>query len=704
IPGAISRAADVLRSKGYPPYVTSNGDSIIRREDFDYSARAFEYDFFGQVGDTIEIFFDSKIYSQGVNVEGGGDGIEVSTSGEKVVIKVEKEREIAFIKQEAHEKAREIKVKADEEFAIEKVRDSFREWMTGSDGVCVLVAYQARIVRQETNAIDAAFEKKKKQAETSQKIAQSTLTNKSRLRLLQAREQHLQDLFSEARAGLLKLPEDQGRYTQVLESSILEGLLRFMEPTVTVKCRAKDKGLTEKAAEGAKQQYTEISGLKVSVTVDGSLADDSAGGVKLAAGNDRITMDNTLDERLKLLEDRMLPEIRYDLFAAMAPIKVISPEITHASLHKYRPFWLHVYAAPFLSLYPVLAYAYFVKYDEWIQSEEWTFLFVVGLGLTHALSFLVTRWSTGAKAFVTTSAASSLVDADCVRIVPAQHRGQGEIVPLTRKQSTSNLVPEYSFSYQRDTYVLSSKDPIAFERLPYPSDSRPPLGDYKASKGISSKDVPLLTALFGKNEFDIPIPSFAVLFGEHATAPFFVFQIFCVGLWVLDEYWYYSLFTLFMLIVFECTVVWQRLRTLQEFRTMSIAPYPIQCLRDNKWQTVQTDHLLPGDVVSITRTQTETAIPGDLLLLSGTCIVNEAMLSGESTPLLKEAIDLRENGEKLDMDVNHKNNTLFGGTKALQAGGGVSTPDGGCLAVVLRTGFGTSQGQLVRTMIFSTER
>ncbi|EPQ51606.1 endoplasmic reticulum Ca-transporting P-type ATPase [Gloeophyllum trabeum ATCC 11539] len=389
----------------------------------------------------------------------------------------------------------------------------------------------------------------------------------------------------------------------------------------------------------------------------------------------------------------------------MVNVAVDSTDIVRASLHVALPWYTHLYTIPFLSLYPLLAYAYYVKYDEWLQSEEWTFLACVSLGAGHALSFLVTRWNAGAKAWITTRKARSVQVADCVRIVPAPHRGQGEIVPLVKKNPSDPST--YTFSYQRDTYTIKSVEPLTFARLPYPCSSQPPLGTFAAPNGLTAAQIESLKTLYGKNEFNIPIPSFTELFSEHATAPFFVFQIFCVALWCLDEYWYYSLFTLFMLVVFECTVVWQRVRTLTEFRTMSVAPYPIQCFRDGQWITLQTDELLPGDVVSMVRHQAETNVPADILLVSGSCIVNEAMLSGESTPLLKESIASADMSEKLDIDGYHKNAILFSGTKALQFTQGnapLQTPDGGCLGVVMRTGFGTAQGQLVRTMIFSTER
>jgi manganese-transporting P-type ATPase len=186
---------------------------------------------------------------------------------------------------------------------------------------------------------------------------------------------------------------------------------------------------------------------------------------------------------------------------------------------------------------------------------------------------------------------------------------------------------------------------------------------------------------------------------------------------MLDEYWYYSLFTLFMLVVFESTVVWQRQRTLNEFRGMSIKPYDIWVFRKNKWEETQSDKLLPGDLVSVGRTKEDSGVACDMILVEGTAIVNEAMLSGESTPLLKDSIQLRPGDATLEPEGLDKNAFLWGGTKVLQITHGNSDeprrpvvsgvpipPDNGAMAVVVKTGFETSQGSLVRTMIYSTER
>ena len=249
----------------------------------------------------------------------------------------------------------------------------------------------------------------------------------------------------------------------------------------------------------------------------------------------------------------------------------------------------------------------------------------------------------------------------------------------------------------------------------YPDDLK--LSDYWNSQGLAS--VEEAKSVFGTNTFDLPKPTFIELFKEHAVAPFFVFQVFCVALWCLDEYWYYSVFTLFMLVVFESTVVYQRLRNIDEFRTMAVTAVPVQVYRNGTWMEIPSDQLLPGDICSFEfKGEGEFTVPADMLLLGGAaCIVNEAMISGESTPLMKEPVfDGRNPMESLscpDGDGPDRAHVLFAGTKVMQmtetsikASLGVTDPPGQTRVIVfvMRTGFGTLQGKLVRTMMFSAEQ
>ncbi|TEA16699.1 Manganese-transporting ATPase 1 [Colletotrichum sidae] len=402
----------------------------------------------------------------------------------------------------------------------------------------------------------------------------------------------------------------------------------------------------------------------------------------------------------------------------MAPL-VDNSQIKLAELWKPLPTYFHAYVWPFAIAWPIFLRYYLSPnlYDKYIASEEWTFVWIGTILTFQSLFWLSTHWSVNLQALFTATRAKSINDAELIKIIPIANAGSSEVCRLVRDKVGGKLNTSFFFQKRRFTYVPEEQ---TFRTLTYDMDlePKPKIARYQQSKGIATQDeLTKIEEKYGTNTFDIPVPTFTELFKEHAVAPFFVFQIFCVGLWLLDEYWYYSLFTLFMLVAFESTVVWQRQRTLNEFRGMSIQPYDVYVYRMGKWAEIMSDKLLPGDLVSVGRTKEDSGVACDMLLVEGTAIVNEAMLSGESTPLLKESIQLRPADAHIEPEGLDKNAFLWGGTKVLQithgnpdeerpklASGVPPPPDKGAMAIVQKTGFETSQGSLVRTMIYSTER
>lgn len=405
------------------------------------------------------------------------------------------------------------------------------------------------------------------------------------------------------------------------------------------------------------------------------------------------------------------------------PRLVDNSQIESASLHNPLPLQLHTYVWPFLIAWPVFLAIYLSpeRYEAYIQGSEWTFVWAGSIITVQALTWLSTKWSVSVDALFTTTRARSVHDAKLIKVMPVVNAGSAEICPLIREKSGDNERISFLFQKRRFLYYPDRK---CFAPLSYLIDAEPKplLKTFQQGRGLrSAAEIDQIKRHYGNNLFDIPVPTFIELFKEHAVAPFFVFQVFCVGLWLLDEYWYYSLFTLFMLVAFESTVVWQRQRTMNEFRGMSLKPYPVWVYRQNDWVEITSDTLLPGDLLSVQRSKEDSGVACDILLIEGTAIVNEAMLSGESTPLLKDSIQLRPGDEQIDHEGLDKNAFLYGGTKVLQVthaqssqsgpetaqsspSGLPRTPDGGALGVAVKTGFETSQGSLVRTMIYSTER
>ncbi|VDK48764.1 unnamed protein product [Anisakis simplex] len=201
---------------------------------------------------------------------------------------------MAFIEQEANEKAEEIDAKAEEEFNIEK----------------------GRLVQQQRAKILEYYEKKEKQVELQRKIQSSNMLNQGRLKCLKAREDHLHKVLEEARVNLSRISANHQHYPSILKGLMLQALYQMLEKEVVLQCRSQDVKLVEQLLPECIKEVESSWGEKTKVVIDQAncLPSESAGGIELSAKGGKIRVSSTLESRLELIANQIIPQIRTALF------------------------------------------------------------------------------------------------------------------------------------------------------------------------------------------------------------------------------------------------------------------------------------------------------------------------------------------------------------------------------------------------------
>ena len=215
---------------------------------------------------------------------------------------------VNFILSEAKHKAEEINALSTQAFAVEKEK---------------LVTEMKKKVRRDYAA-------KAKKVDSQRAISRSRVVNESRLAKVAERAKYLEQVEADVRDKLIKVTQESRGYSTLLTDLIVQGAITLLEADVKVRCRQADMTIVKGVLRAAETEYAKILMQQCKVAKDVKFTLDTEkflppppgpgvtksciGGVILACHDGLITVDNTLDVRLKMIIEQDKPAIRNQLF------------------------------------------------------------------------------------------------------------------------------------------------------------------------------------------------------------------------------------------------------------------------------------------------------------------------------------------------------------------------------------------------------
>ncbi|XP_055922264.1 polyamine-transporting ATPase 13A3 isoform X2 [Eupeodes corollae] len=213
-------------------------------------------------------------------------------------------------------------------------------------------------------------------------------------------------------------------------------------------------------------------------------------------------------------------------------------------------------------------------------------------------------------------------------------------------------------------------------------------------RGLTNHEQLARRLIYGLNEISVPYKGIVTLLFLEVLNPFYVFQIFSVILWFCYNYYYYAVVIIFMS-AFGITMSIIQTKKNQDalYSTVQNSDCAQVLTETGDVIELKTQYLVPGDIIEIP--STGCTLQCDAVLLSGNCILDESMLTGESVPVTKTPLPIKR--DLIFEKKEHSRHTLFCGTKCIQTRYIGSEK---VLAIVINTGNITAKGELIRSILY----
>ena len=209
--------------------------------------------------------------------------------------------------------------------------------------------------------------------------------------------------------------------------------------------------------------------------------------------------------------------------------------------------------------------------------------------------------------------------------------------------------------------------------------------------GLSEEEINYQKIFIDKNKFINNVTSIKDMFDVEFSNPFYLVQLFCIIAFIILEYTLYCKILIFSTIIILIFTLYETQSHIYFVNKLVAYSVDVTVRRKMKTINMNSDNLVPGDILILP--ENDFILPCDVLLMTGTCIMNESFLSGESNPVFKSHIP--KNGEKFNK--NDQKYILYSGTKILQS-------KNEAVGLVIGVGFDTEKGKLIRNILFCEDK